>query len=77
MTVSRKLCFVIMPYGEKKIDDGRVIDFDRVFTEIIEPAASRLKNPQVSCKRSKDDPSTGIITENFIKDIFINLRSFI
>ncbi len=32
------LCFVLMPYGKKPSPDGRTIDFDRVYHELIAPA---------------------------------------
>ena len=32
------LCFVLMPFGVKTHKDGRFIDFDAVYAEIIAPA---------------------------------------
>ena len=32
------LCFVVMPFGQKADAGGRVVDFDRVFRELISPA---------------------------------------
>ena len=32
------LCFVLMPFGVKTHKDGRLIDFDAVYEEIIAPA---------------------------------------
>jgi tetratricopeptide (TPR) repeat protein len=34
----KPFCFVLMPFGKKLDDSGRVIDFDRVYQEIIKPA---------------------------------------
>ncbi|GMV40058.1 MAG: hypothetical protein AMXMBFR64_17740 [Myxococcales bacterium] len=34
----RPLCFVLMPFGHKPDSTGRIIDFDRVFRQIIAPA---------------------------------------
>jgi hypothetical protein len=34
----RAVCFVIMPFGRKSDSTGRMIDFDRIHTEIIAPA---------------------------------------
>lgn len=35
-------CFVIMPYGQKEADNGRVkIDFDRVYDDLIVPAIEK------------------------------------
>jgi hypothetical protein len=33
-----RLCFVVMPFGSKRDENGRLIDFDRIFKELIEPA---------------------------------------
>lgn len=32
------LCFVLMPFGKKPAADGRIIDFDAVYAEMIQPA---------------------------------------
>jgi tetratricopeptide (TPR) repeat protein len=34
----KPFCFVLMPFGQKKDEGGRVIDFDRIYLEIIKPA---------------------------------------
>jgi hypothetical protein len=34
----KPFCFVLMPFGSKKDEGGRVIDFDRIYLEIIKPA---------------------------------------
>lgn len=34
----KPFCFVLMPFGHKKDEGGRVIDFDRIYVEIIKPA---------------------------------------
>lgn len=34
----KPFCFVLMPFGKKKDEGGRVIDFDRIYTEVIKPA---------------------------------------
>jgi hypothetical protein len=33
-----QLCFVIMPYGKKKDNDGREVDFDKIYKSLIQPA---------------------------------------
>ena len=33
-------CFVIMPFGEKRDADGKAIDFDAIYDELIAPAVS-------------------------------------
>ena len=34
----KSFCFVLMPFGLKPDENNRLIDFDRVYAEIIEPA---------------------------------------
>jgi tetratricopeptide (TPR) repeat protein len=34
------LCFVLMPFGQKPDPTGAMIDFDRIYTELISPAIS-------------------------------------
>ena len=34
----RAVCFVIMPFGRKPDAAGRMVDFDRIYAEIIAPA---------------------------------------
>jgi hypothetical protein len=34
----RRLCFVVMPFGQKADVDGRVVDFDRLYDEFVVPA---------------------------------------
>lgn len=32
------LCFILMPFGEKKAGDGRTVNFDSVYEQLIKPA---------------------------------------
>jgi hypothetical protein len=43
--MTRPLCFVLMPFGQKPSPSGRLIDFDAVYQELIAPAiaAARLE----------------------------------
>jgi len=34
----KPLCFVLMPFGRKQEGNGRIIDFDAVYQQIIAPA---------------------------------------
>ncbi len=34
----RAVCFVIMPFGRKPDAAGRMVDFDRIYAEVIAPA---------------------------------------
>lgn len=45
----RDVCFVIMPFGKKRVgtgDGAREVDFDRVFQEIFEPAIQAVELPE-------------------------------
>jgi hypothetical protein len=37
--VVRSLLFVLMPFGKKSDGQGRLIDFDAVYEQVIKPAA--------------------------------------
>ena len=34
----RPFCFVLMPFGRKRDENGRVINFDEVYKKVIHPA---------------------------------------
>jgi hypothetical protein len=36
----KPFCFILMPFGQKPDESNRLIDFDRVHTEVIEPAVN-------------------------------------
>ena len=39
----RPLCFVLMPFGQKLDEQGRVIDFDAIYSQMIAPAVRLAK----------------------------------
>jgi len=39
----KPLCFVLMPFGSKPDDQGRIIDFDAVYQKVIAPAVSKAE----------------------------------
>ena len=41
----RPLCFILMPFGNKKGSDGRTIEFDAVYRDLIKPAIAPLRVP--------------------------------
>jgi hypothetical protein len=55
---NRAVCFVIMPFGEKPDDTGRVIDFDAIYHQIIEPA---IGDVGFDAMRADDEMSPGVI----------------
>ncbi|MEF8755039.1 MAG: hypothetical protein V5B60_14105 [Accumulibacter sp.] len=67
-----RLCFVIMPFGEKD-DHGKLIDFDAVYRQIIKPAVDSLAQERIRirCLRCDEVEKAGLIHErmiNFILD---------
>ncbi len=54
----KPFCFVLMPFGTKPDDGGRMIDFDRVFTDIIAPA---IWDAQMEPIRADQETTGGII----------------
>jgi O-acetyl-ADP-ribose deacetylase (regulator of RNase III) len=60
-------CFVIMPYGKKKDIDGREVDFDRVYDELIKGAVDRLDG--LKCHRCDDLEKPGWIHEHMVRHI--------
>jgi O-acetyl-ADP-ribose deacetylase (regulator of RNase III) len=61
-----KKCFVIMPFGKKPVD-GKEIDFDYVYHELIEKAVNELG---VDCERCDEILGTGSIHKKMFRGIF-------
>ncbi|MBY0541215.1 MAG: hypothetical protein K2P52_07370, partial [Campylobacterales bacterium] len=34
----RPLCFILMPFGKKKDENGNIIDFDKIYNDFINPS---------------------------------------
>ena len=64
-------CFVIMPFGEKKDDQGQVIDFDKIHKEIIQRAIESLRDDKIfiKCIRCDEVEKSGLIHERMIRYI--------
>ena len=50
----KPLCFVLMPFGRKLDGQGRQIDFDAVYREMIAPAIERRRARAASRRRGDD-----------------------
>jgi O-acetyl-ADP-ribose deacetylase (regulator of RNase III) len=62
-----KICFVIMPFGEKKHPiSGVPIDFDKVHHQIIQTAVQRA---ELTAVRSDEESLTGLIHRDMIRRI--------
>ena len=62
------ICFVIMPYGQKKDIDGTEIDFDEIYEYIIKEAVDSLDG--FVCIRWDDIGQPGWVHERMLKHIF-------
>ena len=62
----RKTCFVIMPFGKKKDDEGHEIDFDVIYDDIIKEP---VKQAGLECIRCDDIEEAGSIHEDMFAQI--------
>lgn len=56
--MSKPLCFVLMPFGKKPGNAGAMIDFDRVYAELIAPA---IGDSALESLRADEEQTGGII----------------
>jgi tetratricopeptide (TPR) repeat protein len=54
----KPFCFVLMPFGKKNDEAGRVIDFDRIYSEVIKPA---VEDAELEPIRADEETMGGII----------------
>lgn len=54
----KPFCFVLMPFGKKKDEGGRVINFDRIYTEVIKPA---IEDADLEPIRADEETVGGLI----------------
>jgi hypothetical protein len=54
----KPVCFVIMPFGKKSDADGKVIDFDKIYSQFIQPAIIAANMDPV---RADEETVNGII----------------
>src|SRR5438105_13493265 len=52
------LCFILMPFGRKPSPAGAMIDFDRIYAELIAPA---VQNADLEPLRADEETAGGII----------------
>ena len=60
-------CFVIMPYGTKPDLNGRSVNFDFIYSKIIQAAVQRI--PAIECVRCDDDRKPGWIPSRMLTQI--------
>ncbi len=56
--MTRPLCFVLMPFGQKPSPSGKLIDFDAVYQELIAPA---VEAAELEPLRADEEMTGGII----------------
>jgi O-acetyl-ADP-ribose deacetylase (regulator of RNase III) len=66
-TPPSKKCFVIMPFGEKKDADGKVIDFDKVYKYLIKKPIESIGH---TCIRCDEISETGWIHSKMFEHIY-------
>ena len=54
----KPLCFVLMPFGQKKDENGRTIDFDEIYNKVIKPA---VEDAELEPIRADEETTGGII----------------
>jgi hypothetical protein len=65
----KPLCFVLMPFGQKPAADGTLIDFDKVYQELIAPA---LEAAEVQPFREDEQKTGGIIHKTMFESLALS-----
>ncbi len=65
----RAVCFVIMPFGRKPDGVGRMIDFDRIYAEIIGPAVDAAA---LAVVRADEEKGAGFIHKLMYERILLS-----
>jgi len=60
-------CFVIMPFGEKKDPDGKAIDFDAIYKDIIKAGVESLRG--MECVRCDEIDEAGVVQKQMLESI--------
>jgi len=71
-------CFVIMPFGKKKVD-RRQVDFDKIYHEIFEPAITNAQTPEgkhLIAKRTDKDAFSSSINQEMFEYIMYSRVAF-
>jgi hypothetical protein len=70
--VNRPLCFVLMPFGRKADAAARVIDFDRVYRDLIAPAITAADMDPL---RADEEMTGGIIHKPMFERLTLRTRT--
>jgi tetratricopeptide (TPR) repeat protein len=66
--MTRPLCFVLMPLGQKPSPSGRLIDFDAVYQELIAPAIAAARLEPL---RADEEMTGGIIHKPMFEQLIL------
>jgi tetratricopeptide (TPR) repeat protein len=66
--MTRPLCFVLMPFGQKPSPSGRLIDFDAVYQELIAPAIAAARLEPL---RADEEMTGGIIHKPMFEQLIL------
>jgi len=64
---TNKSCFVIMPFGIKKEQDGNKVDFDKIYKSLIKPTIEEIN---LSCLRCDEISKAGMIHKDMFNHIY-------
>jgi hypothetical protein len=67
--MTKPLCFVLMPFGKKPDADGRTIDFDAVYQELIKPA---IEAAELESIRADEEVVGGIIHKPMFERLLLS-----
>jgi hypothetical protein len=62
----KPFCFVLLPFGKKRDENSREIDFDRIYDEIIEPAVTGAE-----CEPIREEAADGIIRKPMFERLML------
>ena len=66
----KKECFVIMPFGDKKDAEGKVINFDEIYTYLIKNTVEALDDPPMTCIRCDEIAESGWIHGKMFQHVY-------
>ena len=61
---------MIMPFGDKKDAEGKVIDFDEIYTYLIKNTVEDLDDPQMTCIRCDEIAESGWIHAKMFHHVY-------
>lgn len=64
----RPLCFILMPFGKKTTNDGRIVYFDDVYERLIKPA---VENAGMEPLRADEEIAGGIIHKGMFERLVL------